>query len=87
MRCKPHVDATLETQNTARYADMVSAACRFIENADEVPALEEMARVAGASPAHFHRIFKSFTGLTPKAMPMHIVQEECAQPSKPMTVA
>ncbi|MGO1161062.1 bifunctional DNA-binding transcriptional regulator/O6-methylguanine-DNA methyltransferase Ada [Brucella pseudogrignonensis] len=67
MRCKPHVDATLETQNAARYADMVSVACRFIEDADEAPALEDIARVAGASPAHFHRIFKSFTGLTPKA--------------------
>jgi len=67
MRCKPHVDATLETQNTARYADMVSLACRFIENAEEVPSLEDIARAAGASPAHFHRIFKSFTGLTPKA--------------------
>lgn len=67
MRCKPHMDATLETQNTARYADMVSLACRFIENSDDVPALEDIARAAGASPAHFHRIFKSFTGLTPKA--------------------
>lgn len=67
MRCKPHVDVTLDAQNSARYADMVSAACRFIENADEVPALEDIARAAGASPAHFHRIFKSFTGLTPKA--------------------
>ena len=67
MRCKPHVDATLDTQNTARYADMVSLACRFIENAEEVPSLEDIARAAGASPAHFHRIFKGFTGLTPKA--------------------
>jgi AraC family transcriptional regulator of adaptative response/methylated-DNA-[protein]-cysteine methyltransferase len=67
MRCKPHVDVTLDAQNSARYADMVSAACRFIENVDEVPALEDIARAAGASPAHFHRIFKSFTGLTPKA--------------------
>src|SRR5690606_15583425 len=32
-----------------------------------VPSLEDIARAAGASPAHFHRIFKSFTGLTPKA--------------------
>lgn len=67
MRCKPHMDATLETQNTARYADMVSLACRFIENSDDVPALEDIARAAGASPGHLHRIFKSFTGLTPKA--------------------
>lgn len=67
MRCKPHMDATLESQNTARYADMVSLACRFIENSDDVPALEDIARAVGASPAHFHRIFKSFTGLTPKA--------------------
>ncbi|MFD1197815.1 bifunctional DNA-binding transcriptional regulator/O6-methylguanine-DNA methyltransferase Ada [Brucella gallinifaecis] len=67
MRCRPHLDATLDAQDNARYANMVSAACRFIENADSVPSLEEIAQAAGASPAHFHRIFKNFTGLTPKA--------------------
>jgi len=32
-----------------------------------VPSLEEIAASVKASPAHFHRIFKAFTGLTPKA--------------------
>lgn len=31
------------------------------------PALAELAARAGMSPFHFHRIFKSVTGLTPTA--------------------
>lgn len=67
MRCKPHLSETLATQNSTRYAEMVASACRFIETAEEVPSLEEIAASVKASPAHFHRIFKEFTGLTPKA--------------------
>ncbi|WP_273793389.1 bifunctional DNA-binding transcriptional regulator/O6-methylguanine-DNA methyltransferase Ada [Brucella anthropi] len=67
MRCKPHLSETLATQNSTRYADMVARACRYIETADEVPSLEEIASSVKASPAHFHRVFKEFTGLTPKA--------------------
>lgn len=67
MRCKPHLSETLATQNSTRYADMVASACRFIETAEEVPSLEEIAAFVKASPAHFHRVFKEFTGLTPKA--------------------
>ncbi len=67
MRCKPHLSETLATQNNVRYAEMVAKACRFIEIAEEMPSLEEIANAAKASPAHFHRIFKAFTGLTPKA--------------------
>ncbi|WP_139973445.1 bifunctional DNA-binding transcriptional regulator/O6-methylguanine-DNA methyltransferase Ada [Ochrobactrum sp. CGA5] len=67
MRCKPHLSETLATQNSTRYADMVARACRYIETADEVPSLEEIASSVKASPAHFHRVFKAFTGLTPKA--------------------
>jgi AraC family transcriptional regulator of adaptative response/methylated-DNA-[protein]-cysteine methyltransferase len=44
----------------------VAKACRAIENADETPGLEALARIAGMSPYHFHRVFKSITGLTPK---------------------
>ncbi len=67
MRCKPHLSQTLAAQNNARHAEMVASACRFIEMAEEMPSLEEIAAFVKASPAHFHRIFKAFTGLTPKA--------------------
>jgi AraC family transcriptional regulator of adaptative response/methylated-DNA-[protein]-cysteine methyltransferase len=33
----------------------------------EQPGLEELARVAGLSPFHFHRLFSRWAGLTPKA--------------------
>jgi AraC family transcriptional regulator of adaptative response/methylated-DNA-[protein]-cysteine methyltransferase len=45
---------------------MVAAACRTIEVAESTPSLATLARQAGRSPHHFHRIFKATTGLTPK---------------------
>jgi AraC family transcriptional regulator, regulatory protein of adaptative response / methylated-DNA-[protein]-cysteine methyltransferase len=50
-----------------RRADMVAAACRQIEEAADEPTLTALADAAGMSPHHFHRVFKSVTGLTPKA--------------------
>jgi AraC family transcriptional regulator of adaptative response/methylated-DNA-[protein]-cysteine methyltransferase len=44
----------------------LAAACRQIENAETLPALGELADVAGLSSFHFHRVFKAVTGLTPK---------------------
>lgn len=61
-RCKPD-QAPLAERNAAA----VAAACRLIETAEELPRLEALAAEAGMSPFHFHRIFKSVTGLTPKA--------------------
>ena len=46
---------------------MVAALCRFIEVADTVPTLAELAHRAAMSAFHLHRTFKSITGLTPKA--------------------
>jgi AraC family transcriptional regulator of adaptative response/methylated-DNA-[protein]-cysteine methyltransferase len=51
----------------ARRAAMVAGACRRIESADTPPSLEDLAREAGMSPHHFHRVFKAVTGLTPGA--------------------
>jgi AraC family transcriptional regulator, regulatory protein of adaptative response / methylated-DNA-[protein]-cysteine methyltransferase len=51
----------------AQHAALVAAACRRIETAEEPPSLAALARDAGLSPFHFHRIFRSLTGLTPKA--------------------
>jgi AraC family transcriptional regulator of adaptative response/methylated-DNA-[protein]-cysteine methyltransferase len=45
----------------------VAAACRQIESASTPPSLTELAAQAGLSPHHFHRVFKTITGVTPKA--------------------
>ncbi|HDT0386637.1 TPA: bifunctional DNA-binding transcriptional regulator/O6-methylguanine-DNA methyltransferase Ada [Klebsiella aerogenes] len=46
--------------------EKVAAACRLLEQ--EAPiTLEALAQQLAVSPFHFHRIFKSVTGLTPKA--------------------
>ena len=61
-RCKPDQEPLAERQ-----AGMIAAACRFIEESDEAPSLERLARQVGLSAHHFHRVFKAATGLTPKA--------------------
>ena len=60
-RCKP--DAAPLAQ---RYAAKVANACRLIEAADEPPMLAELAKSAGLSAYHFHRVFKAVSGVTPK---------------------
>ena len=55
-----------QTQLAAQHAQLVAEACRQIERAETPPPLEALARQAGLSPFHFHRVFKSSTGLTPK---------------------
>ncbi|QII38228.1 bifunctional DNA-binding transcriptional regulator/O6-methylguanine-DNA methyltransferase Ada [Rouxiella badensis] len=47
--------------------EIVTAACRFIETADPLPNLATLSNNAQMSSAYFHRIFKTVTGLTPKA--------------------
>ncbi|MGM0785451.1 MAG: bifunctional DNA-binding transcriptional regulator/O6-methylguanine-DNA methyltransferase Ada [Pseudomonadota bacterium] len=61
-RCRPQ-----EISLAQRHAASVARACRLIETSDELPSLDELARAAGLSRFHFHRVFKSVTGLTPKA--------------------
>ncbi|OPA89487.1 bifunctional transcriptional regulator/O6-methylguanine-DNA methyltransferase [Pseudomonas fluorescens] len=56
-----------QTQRAAQHAQRVADACRHIEQADTPPSLDTLASRAGLSPFHFHRVFKSVTGLTPKA--------------------
>lgn len=60
-RCQPDSAPLSE-----RYAAKVTAACRLIEEADAPPTLAELAKTAGLSAYHFHRIFKSVAGVTPK---------------------
>ena len=50
-----------------KHAALVAQACRRIEAAEQPPSLDDLARQAGLSPFHFHRVFKAVTGLTPKA--------------------
>lgn len=61
-RCKPN-----EPSLDQRHADKVAQACRLIENADEIPRLDDLAGAVGLSPHHFHRIFKAALGVTPRA--------------------
>jgi AraC family transcriptional regulator of adaptative response/methylated-DNA-[protein]-cysteine methyltransferase len=61
-RCRPNDAAPAERQ-----AAIVAKACRLIEEAEEVPSLDALAKAAGISRFHFHRLFKSVTGVTPKA--------------------
>ena len=60
-RCNPD-GASIAAQNAA----MVAKACRIIEESEEEPLLEELAKAIGRSPTYFHRVFKATTGLTPK---------------------
>ena len=60
-RCKPDQPSLIE-----QHATKVAAICRLIENSETVPTLEELANRAALSPYHFHRVFKSITGLSPK---------------------
>ncbi|WP_039058733.1 bifunctional DNA-binding transcriptional regulator/O6-methylguanine-DNA methyltransferase Ada [Enterobacter sp. Bisph1] len=46
--------------------DKVATACRLLEQ-DAPISLEQLASEVALSPYHFHRLFKSVTGMTPKA--------------------
>lgn len=61
-RCKPN-----EVACDGGHAGAVAAACATIADAGRSQDLKALARAAGMSPSHFHRVFKSTTGLTPKA--------------------
>lgn len=60
-RCQPNGSAL-----ASRHAAAVAAACRTIETAEEPPDLNALARAAGMSRFHFHRVFTKVAGLTPK---------------------
>jgi len=62
LRCQPGHPSLAQRQ-----AALVTAACRSIECAESMPGLAELARAAGLSPYHFHRVFKSVAGVTPRA--------------------
>ena len=61
-RCKPE-----QLSLARRHAAAITAICRRIESSEEMPVLDELAAHTGLSPYYFHRLFKSMTGLTPRA--------------------
>jgi AraC family transcriptional regulator, regulatory protein of adaptative response / methylated-DNA-[protein]-cysteine methyltransferase len=61
-RCRPN-----EAARGALHAQVVAAACRTIAASEKPTGLDRLAAAAGMSAFHFHRVFKSVTGLTPKA--------------------
>lgn len=61
-RCKPDQPALEQ-----RHALIVAKACRLIDESEEMPDLDSLAAACALSRFHFHRIFKTHTGITPKA--------------------
>src|SRR5258708_9287160 len=61
-RCRPRAPSLAEQR-----AGIVAGICRYIDAATETPTLALLARRAGLTAYHFHRAFKSVTGLSPRA--------------------
>jgi AraC family transcriptional regulator, regulatory protein of adaptative response / methylated-DNA-[protein]-cysteine methyltransferase len=61
-RCRPDKLGAPDPQ-----VEAVKRACEQIESAEEAPKLADLAASVGLSPYHFHRVFKTITGVTPKA--------------------
>ena len=61
-RCKPN-----ERSFVQQHSEKVKEACRLIETAEAQPKLDDLAEAVGLSSYHFHRVFKSVLGVTPKA--------------------
>jgi AraC family transcriptional regulator of adaptative response/methylated-DNA-[protein]-cysteine methyltransferase len=60
-RCHPDGTSFEHRRN-----DIVYAACERIRQSAATLSLNELASVSNLSPHHFHRVFKSVTGVTPK---------------------
>jgi AraC family transcriptional regulator, regulatory protein of adaptative response / methylated-DNA-[protein]-cysteine methyltransferase len=60
-RCLPNTASPREAR-----MEIVIRTCKSIEEAEELPKLEDLAAAVGLSPSHFHRVFKEIVGVTPK---------------------
>jgi AraC family transcriptional regulator of adaptative response/methylated-DNA-[protein]-cysteine methyltransferase len=85
-RCNPDKPSLAE-----QHVVMVAEICRGIESAEEIPSLGELARKAGLSAYHFHRLFKAVTGVTPRAYGVaqraKRIRDALAQPGTTVTAA
>jgi len=61
-RCKPD-----QPSRAQQHAEAVARLCRYIEEAETPPTLDELAARVGMSVFHLHRVFKDVTGVTPRA--------------------
>lgn len=62
LRCRP-----LGQDHEQQMAQQISSACRLICGSETPPTTNQLADRAGLGASHFHRLFRSFTGMTPKA--------------------
>ena len=60
-RCRPNEGSPAE-----RHVQAIDRACALIRAGDNLPSLAELAKAAGISRFHFHRVFKQITGVTPR---------------------
>lgn len=60
-RCRPNLP-----DDRLRRTQLVERACRSLEESGQAPDLKTLAEAAGLSQFHFHRLFKSLVGLTPR---------------------
>jgi AraC family transcriptional regulator of adaptative response/methylated-DNA-[protein]-cysteine methyltransferase len=61
-RCRPDEPPAAE-----RHAAAIARACEALREVEDKPDYDALARDAGLSRHHFHRLFKEITGLTPGA--------------------
>ncbi len=71
---------TYATRQAAADYARVERAIRFLEaNAGRRPPLEEVARSAGLSPAHFQRLFSRWAGISPKRFLQFLAKEHAVE--------
>jgi AraC family transcriptional regulator of adaptative response/methylated-DNA-[protein]-cysteine methyltransferase len=61
-RCRPETASKISVQS-----ELVARACATIRSSERMPALADLARGAGLSASHFHRLFRRSIGVTPRA--------------------
>lgn len=61
-RCRPSDPSFFDAD-----AALITRICREFESSAAIPKLEILAEAAQLSPFHFHRLFKSIMGITPRA--------------------
>lgn len=59
-RCQPDGESLDE-----HYSKMIAKACRYLDDYEQLPALNDIATACGMSRFHFQRVFKRVTGITP----------------------